>query len=296
MSLRINNNISAMNAHRNLVGNNEALGKSLERLSSGMKINRGADGPAALVISEYMRAQVNGLEQATRNNETAVNMVQTAEGALDEVGKLLVSVRQQAVAAANEGTNDPAMREASQQEIENALQSIDRISRDTQFGRKNILDGSNPTLTFQVGANSGQTVTVDVPNMATNQLGFDVDPATGAKNAVANGSGFASLSDVDVTTTLGAQDTINLVDAAIEQVASTRGRLGAFQKNTLESNLNSLRIAQENMQASESVIRDADMAAEMATFTRNQIMTQSATAQLAQANMNPQNVLRLING
>jgi flagellin len=278
------------------VGNNEALGKSLERLSSGMKINRGADGPAALVISEYMRAQVNGLEQATRNNETAVNMVQTAEGALDEVGKLLVSVRQQAVAAANEGTNDPAMREASQQEIENALQSIDRISRDTQFGRKNILDGSNPTLTFQVGANSGQTVTIDVPNMATNQLGFDVDPATGAKNAVANGSGFASLSDVDVTTTLGAQDTINLVDAAIEQVASTRGRLGAFQKNTLESNLNSLRIAQENMQASESVIRDADMAAEMATFTRNQIMTQSATAQLAQANMNPQNVLRLING
>jgi flagellin len=296
MSLRINNNISAMNAHRNLVGNNEALGKSLERLSSGMKINRGADGPAALVISEYMRAQVNGLEQATRNNETAVNMVQTAEGALDEVGKLLVSIRQQAVAAANEGTNDPAMREASQQEIENALQSIDRISRDTQFGRKNILDGSNPTLTFQVGANSGQTVTIDVPNMATNQLGFDVDPATGAKNAVANGSGFASLSDVDVTTTLGAQDTINLVDAAIEQVASTRGRLGAFQKNTLESNLNSLRIAQENMQASESVIRDADMAAEMATFTRNQIMTQSATAQLAQANMNPQNVLRLING
>jgi flagellin len=296
MSLRINNNISAMNAHRNLVGNNEALGKSLERLSSGMKINRGADGPAALVISEYMRAQVNGLEQATRNNETAVNMVQTAEGALDEVGKLLVSVRKQAVAAANEGTNDPAMREASQQEIENALQSIDRISRDTQFGRKNILDGSNPTLTFQVGANSGQTVTIDVPNMATNQLGFDVDPATGAKNAVANGSGFASLSDVDVTTTLGAQDTINLVDAAIEQVASTRGRLGAFQKNTLESNLNSLRIAQENMQASESVIRDADMAAEMATFTRNQIMTQSATAQLAQANMNPQNVLRLING
>lgn len=296
MSLRINNNISAMNAHRNLVGNNEALGKSLERLSSGMKINRGADGPAALVISEYMRAQVNGLEQATRNNETAVNMVQTAEGALDEVGKLLVSVRQQAVAAANEGTNDPAMREASQQEIENALQSIDRISRDTQFGRKNILDGSNPTLTFQVGANSGQTVTIDVPNMATNQLGFDVDPATGAKTAVANGSNFASLSDVDVTTTLGAQDTINLVDAAIEQVASTRGRLGAFQKNTLESNLNSLRIAQENMQASESVIRDADMAAEMATFTRNQIMTQSATAQLAQANMNPQNVLRLING
>lgn len=296
MSLRINNNISAMNAHRNLVGNNEALGKSLERLSSGMKINRGADGPAALVISEYMRAQVNGLEQATRNNETAVNMVQTAEGALDEVGKLLVSVRQQAVAAANEGTNDPAMREASQQEIENALQSIDRISRDTQFGRKNILDGSNPTLTFQVGANSGQTVTIDVPNMATNQLGFNVDPATGAKTAVANGSNFASLSDVDVTTTLGAQDTINLVDAAIEQVASTRGRLGAFQKNTLESNLNSLRIAQENMQASESVIRDADMAAEMATFTRNQIMTQSATAQLAQANMNPQNVLRLING
>ncbi len=301
MSLRINNNTSAINAHRNLMKNTEATSDSLERLSSGMKINKAADGPASLVVSEYMRAQIAGLEQATRNNEAGVTMVQTAEGALNEVGRLLVDIRQQAVAAANEGVNDEAMREASQQEIENALAAIDRISNTTQYARKNLLDGSNPQLVFQVGANSGQTVKVDMPSMNTTKLGFDVkiDRSGGQPvktiNPTQNSSGFASLADVDVTSTQGAQDTINLVDAAIEQVASTRGELGAFQKNTLESNLNSLRIAQENLTASESVIRDTDMAAEMAQFTRNQIMTQSATAQLAQANALPQNVLRLLN-
>jgi flagellin len=302
MTLRINNNVSANIAHRNLTQNSEAMGKSLERLSSGLKINRGADGPASLVISEYMRAQVSGLEQATRNNEAAVTMVQTAEGALNEVGRLLVDIRQQAIAASNEGTNDEAMREASQQEIENALMAIDRIADNTQFARKKLLKGENSTLTFQVGANAGQTTSVELPSVASQNLGFNVTiqrengrMVGKTVESVSNGSGFASLADIDVTSTGGAQDSIGMVDAAIQQIATIRGELGAFQKNTLESNLTSLRVAQENLTAAESVIRDTDMASEMATFTRNQIMTQSAMAQLAQANVMPQNVMRLIN-
>jgi len=302
MTLRINNNVGANIAHRNLTQNSEAMGKSLERLSSGLKINRGADGPASLVISEYMRAQVSGLEQATRNNEAAVTMVQTAEGALNEVGRLLVDIRQQAIAASNEGTNDEAMREASQQEIENALMAIDRIADNTQFARKKLLNGENSTLTFQVGANAGQTTSVELPSVASQNLGFNVTiqrengrMVGKTVESVSNGSGFASLADIDVTSTSGAQDSIGMVDAAIQQIATIRGELGAFQKNTLESNLTSLRVAQENLTAAESVIRDTDMASEMATFTRNQIMTQSAMAQLAQANVMPQNVMRLIN-
>jgi len=302
MTLRINNNVGANIAHRNLTQNSEAMGKSLERLSSGLKINRGADGPASLVISEYMRAQVSGLEQATRNNEAAVTMVQTAEGALNEVGRLLVDIRQQAIAASNEGTNDEAMREASQQEIENALMAIDRIADNTQFARKKLLNGENSTLSFQVGANAGQTTSVELPSVASQNLGFNVTiqrengrMVGKTVESVSNGSGFASLADIDVTSTNGAQDSIGMVDAAIQQIATIRGELGAFQKNTLESNLTSLRVAQENLTAAESVIRDTDMASEMATFTRNQIMTQSAMAQLAQANVMPQNVMRLIN-
>ena len=290
MSLRINNNVESLNAHRHLINNDKQLSKSIERLSSGQKINRGADGPASLVISEGMRAQIGSLRQATDNNEAAISLVQTAEGALNEVSKLLVDMRQRAVSAANLGINDQNSVNASQKEIENALEAIDRISNNTQFGSKNLLDGSaldadgNPLVSFQIGANQGQIASVSLPNVATNQL------ATG----VSNDSGFSSLADLDVTTGKGAEDAMGVIDKAIEEIAVARGDLGAFQKNTLESNLTSLRIASENMTAAESSIRDADMAVELAAFTRNQIMTQSATAQLAQANSMPQNVMALL--
>ena len=290
MSLRINNNVESLNAHRHLINNDKQLSKSIERLSSGQKINRGADGPASLVISEGMRAQIGSLRQATDNNEAAISLVQTAEGALNEVSKLLVDMRQRAVSAANLGINDQNSVNASQKEIENALEAIDRISNNTQFGSKNLLDGSaldadgNPLVSFQIGANQGQIASVSLPNVATNQL------ATG----VSNDSGFSSLADLDVTTGKGAEDAMGVIDKAIEEIAVARGDLGAFQKNTLESNLTSLRIASENMTAAESSIRDADMAVELAAFTRNQIMTQSATAQLAQANAMPKNVMALL--
>ena len=304
MSLRINNNVEALNAHRHLLNNEKMLTKSLERLSSAQKINRGADGPAALVISEGMRSQIASLHQAADNNTTAISLVQTAEGALNEVSTLLRDMRQRAVAAANIGLNDENMVNASQQEIENALDTIDRISTNTQFGSKNLLDGSgkaavevpeaaaeaasagkdSKSLAFQIGANRGQMVSIDLPSVATTELA----------KGVSNQSGFASLADVDVTTGQGAQDAMEVIDTAIEEIAVARGEMGAFQKNTLESNLTSLRIHTENLTAAESSIRDADIAVELAAFTRNQIMTQSATAQLAQANALPKNVMALL--
>jgi len=504
MSLRINHNVSALNSHRNLAANQTRMARTLERLSSGLKINRASDGPASLVISEQMRAQITGLNQAVDNSETAVSMIQTTEANMSEIANLLTSIRQLAIHASNEGVNDEVMLEADQKEIDNALETINRISSQAQFGNKRLLDGSRgasgtttganlefvgatletgdsresgfdvkitqaatkstiqgqtaltneiigageqltiiergkmatyttnaddtaqtavqnlrsqiarnglsvdvglledgrievnhkdngsdyrfqvmsstagvlsqeggqiemteagldvkgtingesavgkgqvltgvkgaacvdglsvrfygegrdlgippgcvvadmeelvegepaqpqPEITtdgvsagrvfvaqnsmrFQVGANRGQTVGISV--QTTNPEGL--------ARGIANQSGFESLAQADVRNFQGAQDTIKLVDSAINQVAADRGALGAFQKNTLESNLANLRVATENLVSSESIIRDVDMAKEMAEFTRNQIMSESATAMLAQANQIPATVL-----
>ena len=307
MSLRINNNIESMNAHRNLLKNDRALSKSLERLASGQKVNRAADDPAALVISEHMRAQVSGMEQAIRNNEVAISLVQTAEGSMNEISSILVSFRQRAISAANVGASDRDMIDANQAEIENALASIDRVVSTTQFGHYRLLDGTNAAKTttnedgsittkeglrFHVGPNAEHMASTSIRDMSTNQLGR----ATVVEGELPNKSNFMSLADIDVRNEQGAQDALAIIDQALTEVATVRGELGAFQKHTLESNLTSMQVAVENMTAAESTIRDTDMAQELATFTRNQIMTQSATAQLAQANAMPQHVLRLLNG
>ena len=482
---RIKHNISAMNTQRQLGLAAMNSAKTLEKLSSGEKINRAADGPASLVISEQMRAQIAGLEQAIDNSESGISMVQTAEGALNEVNKLLVDVRQLAIHASNTGVNDDKMLEADQAEIDNALATIERISQHTQFGTKKLLNGSRgangvangdglqfvsagsttnsspvegyaveitrsatkseisgsvaltqdvidsgetltvseggktvsfttmkgenvesnlnelrskleaadlkidvnrnddgtvtmthqkygsgynfsvasktagilskvsnvtqsaelgsdvkgqingedttgngqiltgkdnapnisglsvryngPEITesggaeakgqnvgsvsvfqnslqFQIGANEGQTIAVSLRNMSPTSLGQGLD----------NESGIGALSDVDVTSFRSAQDSLSIVDKAIEETTMERGKLGAFQKNTLQSNLNNLRGANENLTSAESVIRDTDMAEEMASFTKNQIMMQSATAMLAQANSKDQMVLSLL--
>ena len=307
MSLRINNNIESMNAHRSLLMNDRALSKSLERLASGQKVNRAADDPAALVISEHMRAQVSGMEQAIRNNEVAISLVQTAEGSMNEISSILVSLRQRAISAANVGASDQDMINANQAEVENGLQSIDRVVSSTQFGHYKLLDGTNAAKTitnedgsistqeglrFHVGPNADHMASTSIRDMSTNKLGR-VEVAEGE---MPNKSNFMSLADIDVRNEQGAQDALAIIDQALTEVATVRGELGAFQKHTLESNLTSLQVAAENMTAAESTIRDTDMAQELATFTRNQIMTQSATAQLAQANAMPQHVLRLLNG
>ena len=307
MSLRINNNIESMNAHRSLLMNDRALSKSLERLASGQKVNRAADDPAALVISEHMRAQVSGMEQAIRNNEVAISLVQTAEGSMNEISSILVSLRQRAISAANVGASDQDMIDANQAEVENGLASIDRVVSSTQFGHYKLLDGTNAAKTktnedgsisiqeglrFHVGPNAEHMASTSIRDMSTNQLGRAQVP----EGELPNKSNFMSLADIDVRNEQGAQDALAIIDQSLTEVATVRGELGAFQKHTLESNLTSLQVAAENMTAAESTIRDTDMAQELATFTRNQIMTQSATAQLAQANAMPQHVLRLLNG
>ena len=527
MTVRVNSNIPAINSHRNLLINNTEQAKVMERLSSGLKINRGADGPAALVISERLRSQTAGLEQAIDNSEAGISLVQTAEAALDEVSASLINARQLAVHAANEAVNDELMLRANQQEIENILATVNRIAQSTQYGKKNLLDGSKGasgvvsgadlefvdatqatkssgatgydvyiaqaacraevggsvpltneiidkgeqitiiegsktvnfhsikgetvetnlnalsaaikeagldidlirpsekgtdpnmpqnitlrhqqfgsdytfkvssstegllstkrniydtiengldvageingeeatgsgqvltgntgnsnteglairykghslpgdshssntvtesyleqtqvseihrgernrlpqmseaelaecigalagtvtvsqnSLVFQIGSNAEQTTSLALRNMRTSNLGAGVE----------NLSGFQSLAEIDVTNAAKAQDTMSILDRALEEVSSTRAEIGAFQKNNLESNLNYLRIAHENVQSAKSIIRDADMAEEMTAFTRNQIMTESATAMLAQANLRGQSVLQLL--
>lgn len=504
MSFRINHNISAINSHRNLQTNNAQMSKTLEKLSSGLKINRAADSPASLVISEQMRAQIAGLGQAIDNSETAISLVQTTEANMAEINNLLTSMRQLAIHAANEGVNDEVMLQADQMEMDNAKETIGRIANQAQFGTKKLLDGSRGAFGSTTGANlefvnaslntgdsrehgfdvfvtqeasqssitgsaaltqevvsageeltliedgkiarykagaddtaqtmiqnlqneidrNGLKVDLSVDNagkitathreygsdykfqvssttagilgkeagdIMTTEAGQDIrgtingesavgkgqiltgvkgakcvdglsirytagaeEPKPGcevydkedpnapvegekepfpeegksvgrvyvAQNAlrfqvganqnqtvgislnstnpeslargVVNESGFSSLADLDVTTFQGAQDSLKLIDEAIDHISSTRGKLGAFQKNTLESNLSNLRVQNENLISSESVIRDVDMAKEMATFTKNQIMSQASTAMLAQANQIPNNVLSLL--
>ena len=506
MSLRINNNISALNAHRNLKNNDDKLTRTLEKLSSGLQVTRAADGPAKLVISEQMRAQVGGLKQAIDNSETAISLVQTTEANMAEISALLTGVRQLAIHAANEGANDEVMLQADQNEIRNALDTINRISDQAQFGNKRLLDGSNGASGFATGeklefveaalktkdssehgfevkitqnstrsgvvgstaltkemvaageeltviengrmasytSNANDTVETAVQNLRSEvarngldvgvfvddsgtimvrhrqygsdynfqvssstagvlskesdqiesaTLGLDIKGVINGESALGKGrilqgiagaqcidglmirysgddpiglqaecevydkvdestesekaesdeipeggkavgrvfvsqkslkfqvganqdqtvgislesthsdtlsrgmlnkSGFKSLNDVDVRSFQGATDALSLVDKAINEVTASRGALGAFQKNTLESNLSNLRVASENLISAESVIRDVDMASEMAEFTKHQIMSQSATAMLAQANQIPPNVLRLL--
>lgn len=281
MSLRINLNSAAMSAHRQLQSTDKSLSVSIERLSSGYRINRAADDPAGLAISENLRAQVSGLGQAVSNSNDAVNLLKTAEGALSEVHSLLRTMRNLAVHAANVGANDQTSIDADQTQITSAIAALNRISDNTQFGNKKLLDGSCDSasgvagaadLSFQIGANSGQVTTVKIG---------DID-ATGL-----------SINAINVST--GAAGAITALDDAITTVSTLRANLGATQME-LESNINSLSVAKENISASESSIRDTDMASEMVNFTRSQILLQAGTAMLTQANSAPQNLLGLLRG
>ena len=283
MSLRINQNIEALTANRYLAQNDAMLSKSIEKLASGQKINSATDGPASLVISESLRSQISSLKEAAQNSEVAASVVQTAEGAMDEVSRLLVNIRQRAVAAANTGVNNELVVAASQSEIQNALSSIDRIAQNTQFGSKPLLNGTNPELEFQIGADKGNTLKLALPNITTDKLGL-----------TSSEDGSSSLAEVDVRTPSGAASAISIVDKAISEIASSRGELGALQRSALQSNLVSLRLDAENLSAAESIIRDADVAMELAEFTRLQIMNQFAVAQAAQANVLPRNLLHLV--
>ena len=264
MSLRINNNVEAFNAHRQLVATSDRASKSMERLSSGYRINRAADDAAGLAISEKLRGQIRGLSQAQRNAQDGVSLVQTAEGSLNEVHSMLQRVRELAVQYSN-GTLSTSDKAAITAEAAQLASEIERIGTTTNFNGIKLLDGSASTVSFQVGANDNDTIGV-----TTASLG----------NKVGN---------IDITLT----NAISAIDAAISNVSSMRGQFGAVQ-NRLEHTLNNLSTYQENLTASESRIRDVDMASEMVEFSKNQILQQAGTSMLAQANQAPQAVLSLL--
>jgi flagellin len=269
MSLRIQSNPEAMNAHRQLLGTSEKLQKSMERLSSGYRINRAADDAAGLAISEKLRGQISGISQAMRNTQDAVSLVQTAEGALNEVHSMLQRVRELAVQYKN-GTLSTSDRQAIQSEADQLSSEIDRIGSQVEFNGVPLLATAG-NITFQVGAMDNETITV-----ATVSLGSAVGSTAFALTAT------------------GASD-INEIDTAINNVSAQRAEFGAVQ-NRLDHTLANLATYHENLVASESRIRDADMASEMVDFTKLQILQQAGTSMLAQANQVPQSVLTLLRG
>ncbi len=270
MGLRINTNTPALNTSRILNRSTLDLNKSLERLSSGLRINRAADDAAGLAIAEGFRSQVRGTQVAQRNAQDGVSLVQTAEGALSETTNILQRIRELAVQAAN-GTQSTENRTALNTEVQQLLQQIDDIALDTEFNGVRVLSASQ-SITLQSGPNVSQTLTVSVTGAKTNDLGV---------NTVA-------VSAVNI-----AVSTISTIDRALQSVNSLRSTLGAFQ-NRLEFTINTLAIQEENAASSESAIRDADIARETIRFTRNQILVSAGTSVLAQANVVPQTALTLL--
>ncbi|GBF10541.1 flagellin Hag [Tepidibacillus sp. HK-1] len=279
--MRINHNIPALNTYRQLSNNNVMSAKSMEKLSSGYRINRAGDDAAGLSISEKMRSQIRGLEQAQRNSQDGISLIQTAEGALNETHSILQRMRE-LIIQANNGTNASEDLSAIQDEIDALATEITGISDRTEFNGKTLLKGSYATtgITFQIGANKGQNVEVTLSTMSASALG------SGVKVASINVTSFAN-------TALSFDKQLAGIDAAIKQVSEERSSLGAVQ-NRLEHTINNLGTSSENLTAAESRIRDVDMAKEMMEFTKNNILMQAAQSMLAQANQQPQGVLQLL--
>lgn len=271
----INNNITALNAHRQLGINTGAIGKNIEKLSSGFRINRAADDAAGLSISEKMRAQIRGMEQASRNSQDGISLIQTAEGALQTVNDMLVRIKELATQAAN-GTYQDTDRERIQEEVTELVLEIQNINEETKFNNISLLDDSadDNEIVLQIGQDAAQQLTLDTSN-------FDLTDV------------FTAVDDYDLSTAADALVALADIDDQIDAVSQARSYLGANQ-NRLENTIKNLNINVENLTAAESRIRDVDMAAEMMEFTKNNILTQASQAMLAQANQTPQGVLQLL--
>jgi len=273
----INHNMGAMNAHRNMSTNLSAAGKSMEKLSSGLRINRAGDDAAGLAISEKMRGQIRGLDQGSRNAQDGISLIQTAEGALNETHSILQRMRELAVQSTT-ATNTTADRVNIGKEFTQMQTEISRIATQTNFNTKTLMSGAfasgTASLAFQVGANASEQISLVINDMTATGLGVDATAAS-------------------VTLVAGASAAITLVNSAIAQVSTERANLGSVQ-NRLEHTINNLNTSSENLQASESRIRDVDMAKEMMSFSKNNILQQAAQAMLAQANQQPQGVLQLL--
>jgi flagellin len=270
--MRINHNISAMNTQRQMSYNSVNSAKSMEKLSSGLRINRAGDDAAGLAISEKMRGQIRGLDMAGKNAQDGISLIQTAEGALNETHSILQRMRELAVQASNDTNDDTVDRKAMDTEIDSLKKEIDRIATDTEFNTKKLLSGATTDLKFHIGANKDQSITVTLKAMDLAELGVDT---------------------VKVSTQGDANTAIDTINLAINEVSEFRSQLGATQ-NRLEHTINNLGTSAENLQAAESRIRDVDMAKEMMSFSKNNILSQAAQAMLAQANQMPQGVLQLL--
>lgn len=277
MGLRINTNTAALNAQRNLYGTKLALDKSLEKLSSGFRINRAGDDAAGLAISESLRGQIRGLKMASRNAQDGVSMIQVAEGGLQEVSNILIRLRELGVQAASD-TVGPIERQLINVEYQQLLDEIDRIADSTEFNGTPLLSGTGAILDFQVGTRND-------PNI--DRLSFDASKADA--NSAALGVNLTTVADK-----ASAQNSLSAIDEAIVAVSATRADFGAMQ-NRLQSTINNLSISLENMAAANSRIRDVDVAEETAELTKQNILMQAGTSVLAQANQTSKNALQLLN-
>lgn len=277
-NMTVNTNILALNAHRNLSAVGGTVAKASQRLSSGMKINSAADDAAGLAISEKMRAQVRGLDMAAKNAQDGISMIQTAEGSLQEVTSMAQRIRELTVQAAND-TNTSEDRKKIGDEINQLTKEITDMAGRTEFNTKKLTTGSLKAsgVTLQVGANQGQSINFTIATMSATGLGLQ---SIGAKITAATTS--ASISTL-----------IDTVNSAINKITDQRASLGAIQ-NRVEYTINNLKTSSENLSASESRIRDTDMAKEMMNMTKANVLQQAATSMLAQANQAPQSILKLL--
>ncbi|WP_026888254.1 flagellin [Clostridium beijerinckii] len=270
----INHNLMANNAITSANSNANKAAKSAEKLSSGLRINRAGDDAAGLAISEKMRGQIRGLDQASSNAQDGISLIQTAEGALNETTAILQRMRELAVQGAND-TNVSVDRASIGKEVLQLKNEINRIASQTEFNTKKLVNGSAKNMKFQVGANSGQIVSLTIATMTVTKLGV------------------SGVTMVSATTAASATGFIKKINDAINTVSAERANLGAYQ-NRLEHTINNLSTSSENLTSAESRIRDVDMAKEMSTFSKNNILSQAAQAMLAQANQQPQQVLQLL--
>lgn len=276
MGMRVTTNISAINAQRNLVGSQRQINDSMAKLASGSRINKAADDAAGLAISEGMKAQIRSAAQAQRNANDGISMVQTAEGGLNEIGNIVVRLRELGIQAASDTVGETE-RGMLDKEVQQLKSEIQRIASVTTWGSTKLLDGSSPTFDFQVGLFN---------NDVEDRISFN----TGENVATLDALG---LSGIDFSTKEGAQEALSMLDTAQTSVNGTRANLGALQ-NRLTSTVDNLGVTQENLSAANSRIRDTDVAQASSEMTRNNILLQAGTSTLAQANQSNQLALKLI--
>lgn len=298
--MRINTNVAAMNSYSQLQKTNQAMDDSLERLSSGKRINSAADDAAGLAISQKMKGQVNGLAQAQRNAQDGISMIQTAEGALKETQSILQRMRELSVQSANDSNTD-SDREELQSEVDELAEEVTRIANTTEFNTKDLLNGAAKSanagkITFQIGANKGQNTDLEIDAMDAKSLGVAASgnaASFSANGGVISAASVGTAGGIDISTQSAANNAISTIETAIGDVSEQRSSLGAKQ-NRLEHTINNLSTAEENLSAARSRIKDVDMAKEMMDMSKNRVLKQAGTAMLAQANQKSQGVMQLL--